>query len=118
VESENAGRLSLKQKLVAAIRRREVYAQDKLLGIAEMVRAIREGRPQPTPPDFLLHVNELTLLIQRAGPNGIAVPLTTTFKPLEPLPEVTASKNEYLKSYRPRLLEKMLGGIVERMQGN
>lgn len=118
VESEKGGRLSLKQKLAAAIRRREVYAQDKLLGIAEMVRAIQGSRPQPTPPDFLLHVNELTLLIQRAGPNGIAVPLTTTFKPLEPLPEVTASQMEYRKSYRPRLLEKMLGGMIERMQGN
>jgi hypothetical protein len=34
---------SLKNKVVSWLRRREIYAQDKLLGIAEMARAIRPG---------------------------------------------------------------------------
>lgn len=69
------------------LRRREVYAQDKFLGVAEMSREIREGMPQYLSPDFLLHVNELTLLVQGAGPAGIAVKPTTTFTPLGPIPE-------------------------------
>jgi hypothetical protein len=71
VEAERGVGRSLLHKIVSWLRRREIYAQDKLLGIAEMVRAIREGRPQPMPPDFLIHLNELTLLIQRSGPEGV-----------------------------------------------
>ena len=97
------------------MRRREIYAQDKLLGIAEMVRAIREGRPQPLPPDFLMHINELTLLIQRAGPQGISTVPTTSFKPIEPLPGVANNPHNYRTSYRLGLLEKMFGGTIETL---
>ena len=72
VEAERGVGRSLKHKFVSWLRRREIYAQDKLLGIAEMVRAIDEGRAQPMPPDFLIHMNELTLMIQAAGPAGVA----------------------------------------------
>jgi len=33
-----------------------------------------------------MHINELTLLIQRAGTMGIATAPTTSFQPIEPLP--------------------------------
>jgi len=115
VEAERGVRRSLKQKLVSWIRRREVYAQDKFLGIAEMVRAIHDGRPQPMPPDFMTHINEVTLLIQRAGPEGIATAPTTSFKPIEPLPDVADNPRNYRTSYRPRLLEKLLAGFVEAL---
>ncbi len=106
---------SLNRKLLDEVRRRQVYAQDKLLGIAEMARAIREKRPQPLPPDFLLHLNELTLLIQGAGPNGIATTPTTSFTPLEPFPDLVASARDYRRSYRPRVLERMLAGGFEKL---
>ncbi len=115
VEAERGVRRSLKQMIVSWIRRREIYAEDKLLGIAEMVRAICEDRPQPMTPDFLMHINELTLLIQRAGPEGIATAPTTSFKPIEPRPEVANNPRNYRTSYRPHLFEKMLGGIVETL---
>lgn len=114
VEAEGSGH-SLKQKFVSWLRRREVYAQDKLLGIAEMVRAIRHGRPQPMPPDFLMHLNELTLLIHRAGPQGVTAKPTTTFKPIEPLPEVVDCPLDYRASYRPRISERLAAGIVEKL---
>jgi predicted dehydrogenase len=115
VEAERGVRLSLKQRFVSWLRRREVYAQDKFLGIAEMVRAIREGQPQPMPPDFLMHINELTLQIQGAGPEGIATAPTTTFKPIEPLTEVTTNPHNYRTSYRLSLFEKMLVGIAKTL---
>lgn len=119
VESERGARRSLKQRLVAWMRRREViYAQDKLLGIAEMARSIRESRPQPMTPEFLMHVNELTLLIQRAGPNGICVTPTTTCRPIDPLPEIANNPSNYRTSYRPRVLERLFGGILERLQSS
>lgn len=115
VEAERGVRRSLKQKLVSWVRRREIYAQDKFLGIAEMVRAIREGRPQPMPPDFLKHINELTLMIQRAGPEGIATKPTTSFDPLEPRPEVANYPRDYRAGYRGRLFERIFGGAVETL---
>ena len=115
VEAERGVGRSLKHKLVSWLRRREIYAQDKLLGIAEMVRAIREDRTQPMPPDFLIHLNELTLLIQRSGPGGIATKPTTSFKPIEPLPDVVDSPHDYRTSYRPRIFERVLVGILETL---
>ena len=115
VEAERGVGHSPKQRFVSWLRRREVYAQDKFLGIAEMVRAIRETRPQPLSPDFLTHLNELTLLIQRAGPTGIATCPTTTFAPLEPMPEVANSPHDYRRNYRLGMFEKMLGGVVDTL---
>jgi predicted dehydrogenase len=115
VEAERGVGRSLKHKFVSWLRRREIHALDKLLGIAEMARAIRESRPQPLPADFLLHLNEVTLLIQDAGPGGRAVKPKTTFKPIEPLAEVANAPRNYRASYRSRFLERMLVGMVEAL---
>lgn len=115
VEAERDVGRSLKHKTVSWLRRREVYAQDKLLGIAEMVRAIRDQRPQPMPPDFMAHLNELTLLIAGAGPGGVATRPTTSFRPLEPLPDVAGSPLDYRQLYRGRILERALPGMVEKL---
>ena len=116
VEEERGVGRSPKHKFVSWLRRREIYAQDKLLGIAEMVRAMQDGRPQPMPADFLLHLNELTLLIQRAGPGGVATEPTTSFSPLEPLRDVITGQRNYLASHRPRLTERTLAGVVDALQ--
>jgi predicted dehydrogenase len=115
VEAERGVGRSLKHKIVGWLRRREIYAQDKLLGIAEMARAIRQGRSQPMPPDFLMHLNELTLLIQSSTPEGFTTKPTTTFKLIEPLPDVMDGQRNYRSEYRPRPLEGMLGGLVETL---
>ncbi len=115
VEAERGGRRSLKQRFVGWLRRREIYAQDKMVGIAEMIRAIQDSRPQPLSPDFLMHVNELTLLIQRAGPMGIATVPTTSFAPLAPLPEVKDATPNFRRSYRPHLIERLFGTTVDKL---
>jgi len=89
IHARNPMKDTLRYRLFEGIRRREVYAQDKLLGIAEMAKDIAGGRQQFLTPDFLLHVNELTLLIQGAGPKGLACEPSTTFEPLGPLPETS-----------------------------
>lgn len=115
VEAEKGVGRSPKHKLVSWLRRREIYAQDKLLGIAEMARALAEGRTQPMQPDFHMHINELSLLIQRAGPGGNAVVPTTTFRPFEPLADVAQSPRNYLATYQPALLERAAAGLVEAL---
>ena len=105
---------SLKHRFVSWLRRRQIYAQDKLLGIAEMGRAIDEGRTQPMPPDFLLHMTELTLLIQRAGPQGAAIVPTTSFAPIAP-PDHKPAAN-FLATYRPRILERWVPRLIAALQ--
>ena len=109
VEAERGNNHSLRHRLVSWLRRREVYAQDKFLGIAEMSRAIVERRPQPLTPDFLMHVNELTLLIQRAGVDGFCGKPSTSFEPLQPPIHVTEAHPDYHAQYRPRVAERLLG---------
>lgn len=108
VEKDQQMRPSLKQRLVEWLRRREVYAQDKFSGIAEMAQEIRDGRPQFLTPDFIMHVNELTLLTQGAGSDGIAVRPSTSFEPLGPLPGTESGSRSYANAARPGLLEKLL----------
>lgn len=115
VEAERGVGRSLKHRFVSWLRRREIYAQDKFLGIAEMSRAMQQGRPQPMPADFLLHLNELTLLIQCAGPQGTAVRPTTSFAGVEPLTDFIAAAPQYRASYRPRWFERTLVGLVEKL---
>jgi predicted dehydrogenase len=115
VEAEHGYTRPLMHRFISWLRRRENYAHDRLLGIAEMARALREGRSQPMPPDFLIHINELTLLIHRSGPDGITTKPETSFKPIEPLPDVAASSRDYCASYRPFITERLFAGIVEAL---
>jgi predicted dehydrogenase len=116
VEAERGVGRSLKHKLVSWLRRREVYAQDKILGIAEMGKALAEGRPQPMSPDFLMHLNELTLLVQGAGPVGRTVTPTTSFAPLAMFADVASGPIDYRAAHRPKVFEKLAAGLVARLQ--
>ena len=59
-------------------------------------------------PDFTLHLTELTLAIQGAGPDGASQKLTTRFDPL-PLLERTRRAGPDYKSLRwPSLLARLL----------
>ena len=55
-------------------------------GAADLVHAIREGRKPRLAPDFCLHVTELTLAIHNAGSRPGAIPITTRFEPVYPMP--------------------------------
>ena len=90
------------------MRRKEVYAQDKLIGIAEMANALKHHKKPYLSPEFLMHINELTLLIQNAGPQGIAVKPSTSFEPLGSIPGNLNTDKSYRDTYRHRLLEGLL----------
>ena len=116
VEAERGVGRSPKHRLVSWLRRREIYAQDKLLGIFQMGQAIAAGRPQPMPPDFLLHLNELTILVQDAGPDGRAATPTTSFAPLTLPDDIAANGHNYLAEYHSRFLERAMAGLLGTLQ--
>lgn len=108
VEKDQQMRSSFKQRIFEWVRRKEVYAQDKFAGIAEMAREIKSGQAQFLSPDFIMHVNELTLLTQGAGPGGVAVKPSTSFQPLGPIPGGQAVIKDYRAATRPGLLERLV----------
>jgi predicted dehydrogenase len=86
--------------------------QDKSIGLAELAEAIASDRPHFPPPDFTLHLTELTHLIQGAGPDGQVAKPKTRFRPLT-LPERTArSEIDYATFRRPALIPRLLGARV------
>jgi predicted dehydrogenase len=77
----------------ANFRKRQEGEQDKVLGIALVAEAIREGRPSPIPTDFVLHVTELTLAIQSAGTQAATHRMETRFVPFDPPPSVCGPRS-------------------------
>ena len=58
---------SFKTKFIDWLRRKEVYSQDKLSGIAVASREIETSSQRYLNPEFLIHINELSLIIHKAG---------------------------------------------------
>ena len=99
------------------LRRAQFGQQDKCLGLAELVDAIATGRPQFPESDFTLHVTELTLAIQAAGPEGAGHALETRFNPL-PLPDRTrAAAPDYRPFTRPGPVPRALSHLLGRLGG-
>jgi len=100
------------------VRRSQFGQQDKCLGLAELAGAMMENRPHFPAPDFTLHLTELTLAIQSAGPDGTRYRPQTRFAPLD-LPAVTqAAAPDYTRFTRPgpmpRALSRVIGGLRAR----
>jgi predicted dehydrogenase len=97
------------------MRRAEFGQQDKCLGLAELADAIATGRPHFPGPEFTLHVTELTLAIQAAGPDGSSYVPTTRFEPL-PCPSRNAVRlPRYADWARPGPVPRLLSGLLGRL---
>jgi predicted dehydrogenase len=94
--------------LLRAFLRRELGQQDKTVGIAELADAIRTGRPSFPPPDFTLHLTELTLAIQGAGAESSTIRLKTSFNQIEPQPETRRSTENYAAAAAPGLFARLV----------
>lgn len=100
---------------LAALRKMQLGVQDKCLGVAEMVEAIEAGRAPWLTPDFILHVTEMTLAMQRAGA-GAAQLLETTFEPLRPLE--LADDRPLRINLSKGLLARIAEPLLVRMHGH
>jgi predicted dehydrogenase len=66
--------------------RRGAAAMDFARGIAELADAVAEQRNARLSPRFSLHITELALAIQNAGPEGGHYRMQSRFDPIEPMP--------------------------------
>ena len=88
--------------------------QDKSIGLAELADAIATDRPHFPPSEFTLHLTELTLAIQGAGPDGARHPMQTRFDPLH-LPERTrVAGPDYTHWAKPALIPRTLQALLSR----
>lgn len=98
--------------LMNAFKKRELGAQDKTIGIAELADAIRTGR-QPFPSaDFTLHLTELTMAVQNAGPNAGTIELSTRFEPVSPQPATRAQAGRYAAAKQPSFVTRRIDRLL------
>ena len=101
--------------LLNRLKARQLGRQDKTIGIAELGQAIAEDRPHFPSADFTLHLTELTLAIQGAGPDGASHRLATRFDP-DSLPQhLRPSGADYARFARPGWLARISEGLLDRM---
>lgn len=86
MESPFPKRLRLKQPTHPKVKRWGAAAMNFALGPAEMLEALRAGRPQRLSNAMALHLTEVTLAIQNAGETSGAQRMTTTCEAMEPMP--------------------------------
>ena len=86
MESPLKKTIRLPQPTHPKVKRWGAAAMNFMLGPAEMLEALREGRPTRLSADFALHMTEVTLAIQNAGETGGAQAMTTRCDPMEPMP--------------------------------
>ncbi|MGB3556491.1 MAG: Gfo/Idh/MocA family oxidoreductase [Jannaschia sp.] len=112
---DTGGPLWNPKALIARWKRAELGQQDKMIGIAELCDAVATGRDPFPSPDFTLHLTELTLMIQAAGPDGASHAMTTRFDPVA-LPDHTrAAAPDYRRYAEPGWIARRAAGLLDRM---
>lgn len=101
--------------LIRHWKRAELGQQDKMIGIAELADAVAKGRAPFPGPDFTLHLTELTLAIQAAGPDGACQTLRTRFAPLDLPARSAAAAPDYAAWARPGWLARRAAALLDRM---
>jgi predicted dehydrogenase len=95
-------------------KKNQLGAQDKCLGPALLAQAIAARGPSPLPPDFVMHINELTMAMHRAGVEGKPITLHTTCA-APPLERFAAEADRTRAYPEPGLIARMAEGWITRM---
>ncbi|CAN5414617.1 Gfo/Idh/MocA family oxidoreductase [soil metagenome] len=116
--ASTGGRWWSPRDLIGRLKRKELGQQDKCIGIAELADAVATGRPCFPSADFILHVTELTLAIQRAGKVSETHRMTTDFTPPD-LPAETRDKGpDYSLAGAPGPLTRWIDRLLDGMHSH
>lgn len=86
MESPFPKRIKLAAPTHPKVKRWGAAAMNFMLGPAEVLEALEQGRACRVGGDFALHMTEVTLAIQTAGEHSGAQTMTTRCDPMEPMP--------------------------------
>jgi predicted dehydrogenase len=101
--------------IMSRFKANQLGRQDKTIGISELGVAICENRPHFPSIDFTLHLTELTLAIQSAGPSGLSQNLTTRFDPAEINNHLLPSSISYARYAERGWFAALWEGVLDRM---
>jgi predicted dehydrogenase len=101
--------------LITRLKQRELGLQDKCLGIAELADAIASKRAFFPPPDFTLHLTELTVAIQGALTRAGTHILQTTFAPIAPERATLENAINYNNARGRSVFEALVDRVLVRM---
>lgn len=85
MESPLKRRIKLPQPTHPKVERWGAAAMNFMLGPAELLDALAQGRPPRMSNDMALHLTEVTLAIQNAGEHGGAQAMTTRCEAMDPM---------------------------------
>ena len=94
---------------------RQLGQQDKMIGISELAQAIGEDRPHFPSSEFTMHLTELTLAIQAAGPEGTTRHLETTFAQDQVAEHLRHTSVDYTRYAKPGFFDKVTERLLDRM---
>jgi hypothetical protein len=100
--------------VIARLKRSQLGQQDKAVGIAELADALAQGRQFFPPPEFTLHLTELTIAIQGAGTSSASHVMATTFEPFGPRHALPSPPNDYAPAALPSLLDRVTSRTLDR----
>jgi predicted dehydrogenase len=105
---------SILRSAIKALKKRQLISMDFFRGVAEMAAAIEGKSELLLSPEFVLHVNELTLAIQHAGSTGGSHALTTSFEPLSPVRFAPETGYTY-RDAKPNLVTSSVEKLIARL---
>jgi hypothetical protein len=108
------GKRSVLGAMLKVIKKRELVSMDFFRGVEEMAFAIQGDRRCLLPPDFVLHVVEITLAMQEAGKTSSTYTLTTSFEPLSPMQTTLSAPVNYAQT-RTGLLTRFINKLLFRL---
>lgn len=110
-----SGERTVARSLIKTVSKHELVAMDFFRGVAHMATALEQGEEPLINADFLLHVNEMALAIQAAGPAGAPYRMVSTFEPRSPLRETLESKHQYTADRQPTSWgRRVLNALIAR----
>lgn len=115
VEEVRTGKRTVSRAIIKSVSKRELVAMDFFRGVAHMAIALERGEEPLINADFLLHVNEMALAIQNAGPAGAPYRMISTFEPRSPLREALQSNRRYGGEHStPSVGRRVLNALIAR----
>lgn len=101
--------------IISRFKADQLGRQDKTIGISELGKAIYDSRPHFPPIDFTLHLTELTLAIQSAGPSGLSQNLVTRFDAADINQHLLPSSVNYMRYAKNGWFAALWEGVLDRM---
>lgn len=114
MHDRKTARRSLLRRAIKALSKRELVSMDFFRGVADMAAAVEGKRSTLLSSDFVLHVNEITLAMQKSGSRSAPYAMTTSFDPPSPM-SATMESGRIYRDANNGLFHAIFDGLIEKL---